>query len=66
MTSPNVTISGETEPVATVKLDQGDTGTFTQTTTADAQGNYDFAVSVGIGVTPFRVEADAGGHRVPS
>ena len=43
VTSPNVTISGQTAPGATVKLDQGDTGTFTQTTTADAQGNYQFA-----------------------
>src|SRR5208337_4754236 len=63
VTSSNVTISGQTQPGATVRLDQGDTGTFTQTTTADAQGNYHFAVSVGIGVTPFHVEADAGGQR---
>jgi len=64
VTSSNVTISGQTEPGATVRLDQGDTGTFTQTTTADAQGDYHFAVSVGIGVTLFHVEADAGGQRV--
>jgi hypothetical protein len=64
VTSPNVTISGVTEPGATVKLDQGDSGTFAQTTTADAHGDYQFAVSVGIGVTPFRVEADADGQRV--
>jgi len=63
VTSSNVTISGQTQPGATVRLDQGDTGTFTQTTTADAQGNYHFAVSVGIGVTPFQVEADAGGQQ---
>src|SRR5208337_2300609 len=63
VTSANVTISGQTQPGATVRLDQGDTGTFTQTTTADAQGNYHFAVSVGIGVTPFHVEADADGQR---
>jgi len=63
VTSSNVTISGQTQPGATVRLDQGDTGTFTQTTTADAQGNYHFAVSVGIGVTPFHVEADAGGQQ---
>jgi hypothetical protein len=61
--SSNVTISGQTQPGVTVRLDQGDTGTFTQTTTADAQGNYHFAVSVGIGVTPFHVEADAGGQQ---
>jgi len=64
VTSSNVTISGQTQPGATVRLDQGDTGTFNQTTTADAQGNYHFAVSVGIGVAPFHVEADAGGQRV--
>jgi hypothetical protein len=64
VTSSNMVISGQTAPGATVSLDQGDTGTFTQTTTADAQGNYQFAVSVGIGVTPFRVEADAGGQQV--
>jgi|GEM_PF-650800 len=63
VTSSNVTISGQTQPGAPVRLDQGDTGTFTQTTTADAQGNYHFAVSVGIGVTPFHVEADAGGQQ---
>jgi len=63
VTSPNVTISGQTQPGATVRLDQGDTGKFTQTTTADAEGNYHFAVSVGIGVTPFHVEADSGGQR---
>ncbi|MGO9923986.1 MAG: phosphatase PAP2 family protein [Isosphaeraceae bacterium] len=63
VTSANVTISGQTQPGATVRLDQGDTGTFTQTTTADAQGNYHFAVSVGTGVTPFQVEADAGGQQ---
>jgi hypothetical protein len=64
VTSPNVTISGQTEPGATVRLDQGDTGTFTQSTRADSRGNYDFAVSVGIGVTRFRVEADASGQQV--
>jgi hypothetical protein len=64
VTSPNVFISGQTQPGATVKLDQGITGTFTQATTADAQGNYKFAMTVGIGVTPFQVEADAGGQRV--
>jgi hypothetical protein len=57
-------ISGQTQPGATVKLDQGNAGKFTQTTTADAQGNYHFAVTIEIGVTPFRVEADAGGQRV--
>jgi hypothetical protein len=60
VTGPNVTISGQTAAGATVKLDQGDTGTFTQTTTADAQGHYQFAVTIGIGVTPFHVEADSG------
>jgi len=64
VTSSNVTISGQTEPGATVRLDQGDTGTFAQTTTADAQGDYHFPVSVGIGVTLFHVEADAGGQQV--
>jgi len=64
VTSSSVTISGQTEPGATVRLDQGDTGTFTQTTTADAQGDYRFRVSVGIGVTLFQVEADAGGQQV--
>jgi PAP2 superfamily len=64
VTSANVTISGQTEPGATVRLDQGDTGKFTQTTTADAQGDYSFAVTVGIGMTPFRVEAGAGGQQV--
>jgi len=63
VTSANVTISGQTQPGATVRLDQGDTGTFTQATTADSQGNYHFAVSVGIGVTPFHVEAEAGGQQ---
>jgi len=64
VTSPNVTISGLTAPGATVKLDQGDTGAVTQTTTADAQGDYSFPVSVGIGVTSFQVEVDSGGQRV--
>jgi hypothetical protein len=63
VTSANVTISGQTQPGATVRLDPGDTGTFTQTTTADGQGNYHFAVSVGIGVTPFQVQARAGGQQ---
>jgi hypothetical protein len=62
--SPNVTISGQTAPGATVRVDQGDTGTSTGTTTADAQGHYQFQVSVGVGVTPFHVEAnDAFGQR---
>ncbi len=64
VTSPNVTISGQTEPGATVRLDPGDTGTFTQTTTADAQGYYEFPVSVGMGVTQFQVEATGGGQDV--
>ncbi len=64
VTSANVRISGQTEPGATVHLDDGDTGTFTQTTTADSEGNYDFPVSVGVGVTLFHVEADAGGQQV--
>src|SRR5439155_26104725 len=59
---PNVTISGQTAPGATIKLDQGDTGTFTQTTTADAQGHYQFPAVVGVGVTPFRLEAGSGGQ----
>jgi membrane-associated phospholipid phosphatase len=62
VTSPNVTISGQTAPGATVKLDQGDTGTFTRTTTADSQGDYQFQVVVGVGVTPFHLEADSGGQ----
>ncbi len=57
-------ISGQTAPGATVRLGQGNNGTFTQTTTADAQGDYHFSVSVGIGVTSFQVEADAGGQHV--
>jgi PAP2 superfamily len=64
VTSANVTISGQTQPGAMVRLDPGDTGTFTQTTTADAQGTYHFAVSVGLGVTPIQVVADAGGQQV--
>jgi hypothetical protein len=64
VTTPNVTILGQTAPGATVRLDQGDTGTFTQTTTADVQGHYQFQVSVGIGVTPMHVEADSGGQSV--
>jgi PAP2 superfamily len=63
VTSANVEISGHTQPGATVRLDQGDTGTFAQTTTADAQGNYHFTVAVGIGVTTFQVEADDGGQQ---
>jgi hypothetical protein len=62
VTSPNVTISGHTAPGATVMLDQGDTGTFTQTTTADSQGDYQFQAVVGVGVTPFHVVADSGGE----
>jgi hypothetical protein len=64
VTSASVAISGQTAPGAMVRIDQGDTGTFTQTTTADAQGNYRFPVSVGIGVTPFRVQAQSGGQSV--
>jgi hypothetical protein len=63
VTSPDVTISGQTAPGATVQLDQGATGTFTQTTTADAQGNYQFQVVVPIGVTPFNVEASTAGQQ---
>ena len=61
--SPDVTISGQTAPGATVRLDQGATGTFTQTATADAQGKYQFQVVVPIGVTPFNVQATAGGQQ---
>jgi hypothetical protein len=64
VTSPNVVISGQTEPGATVMLGQGKTGAFTQTTTADAQGHYQFSVSVGIGMTPFRVRSDFHGQKV--
>ncbi len=64
VTAPNVTISGQTVPGATVKLGQGDSGTFTQTSTADSQGNYQFQVNVDFGVTPFHVEADSGGRSV--
>jgi membrane-associated phospholipid phosphatase len=63
VSSPTATISGQTAPGATVRLDQGDTGTFTQTSTADAQGHYQLQVSVGIGVTPFHIEADANGQQ---
>jgi hypothetical protein len=59
---PDVTVVGQTQPGATVKLDQGDTGTFSQTTTADAQGQYQFALSVPTGVTPLHIESDAGGQ----
>jgi hypothetical protein len=62
LTSPSATISGQTVPGATVRLDQGDTGTFTQTTTADAQGHYQFQVVVAPGVTPFHLESDSGGQ----
>jgi PAP2 superfamily len=64
VTTANVTISGQTAPNATVRLDAGNTGTFTQTTTANSQGDYDFPISVGLGVTPFRVIASADGMQV--
>jgi hypothetical protein len=64
VTSPNVVISGQTAPGATVMLAQGSTGAFTRTTTADAQGHYDFSVSVGIGMTPFRIRSEFDGQKV--
>jgi hypothetical protein len=62
VSGPNVTIVGQTQPGATVKLDQGDTGTFSQTTTADGLGQYQFALTVPSGVTPLHIESDAGGQ----
>jgi hypothetical protein len=55
VTQPNIVLVGQTEPGASVGLDQGDHGTFSGRTTADAQGRFHFAINVGLGVTPFRV-----------
>jgi hypothetical protein len=57
VTQPDIVLVGQTEPDASVGLDQGDRGTFSAQTTADAQGRFQFAVSVGLGVTPFHVVA---------
>ncbi len=58
VTRPDVMIVGQTAPGATVRLFQVAGGSAAQVTTADSHGNYQFPVVTGIGVTPFRVEAD--------
>jgi hypothetical protein len=63
VTTPSLTISGLTAPGATVQLDQGATGTFSQATTADTEGHYQFQVVIPIGVTTFTVQATAGGQQ---
>ncbi len=64
VSQPDITIVGHTEPGATLALDQGNVGTTSQVTSADANGLFHFAIQVGTGVTPFHVAAsDTFGQR---
>ena len=57
VTQSAIVIEGLTEPRATVALDQGDSGTTSQVTSADGSGHFHFAIQVGIGITPLHVVA---------
>jgi hypothetical protein len=57
VTRSDITIAGQTEAGATVGLRQGNPGEFSQVTSADLSGSFQFAVNVGVGVTPFQIVA---------
>src|SRR5262249_27863910 len=56
--SPQVTVSGVTEPGATVKLGTGSDTNFGEgTTTADSAGHYAFSVTLSPGVNTLRTQS---------
>ena len=57
VTRPDIAVVGHTEPGATVRLIEGDQASSGQVTTADAQGDYQFRMTVGLGVTRLDVQA---------
>lgn len=58
-----VDVVGRVAPGATVRLDLGDDGSFDETATADAQGNYRFTVPLSVGVNRLAVQtADSFGQ----
>src|SRR5579864_1115819 len=57
VTQSDVAIDGRTEPGATVLLFQGPNSSVPRSTTADAQGSYEFQITTPIGQTPLRVVA---------
>jgi methionine-rich copper-binding protein CopC len=60
VTAAAVTVRGQTEPGATVRLAQGTGNPFTQETTADAAGRYRFNIAALPGLNSLLVEATDG------
>ena len=63
VTSPNVMISGQTAPARRSSSTRETLARSPRPPRPTPRGDYQFPVSVGIGVTPFHVEADAGGQQ---
>ena len=62
----HLTLVGKTAAKATVRLDLGADGSYEQKAKADKKGNFHFAVDVGPGVTPIRVQLVNASKRRPA